>query len=123
MSGNLSPAATQKLAILHEFVARVQRIHGLVEQFAAAKTKHEELAMPIRRAFQRLKIQLMTAGYDTQAQLCGSMEIAANRGASAVQKARILREGVGQLRFQLELEQRAVVTEDRAAQQKEAAGG
>ena len=63
------------------------------------------------------------AGLDTISQLAGSMEIAAGRGASHHQKARILREGVGSLRFQVEQEQRKVVTEDQAAQRAEGSAG
>jgi hypothetical protein len=121
MAGKLSPAAHQKLATLNEFQTRVLRVHGLVEQFATARADHEGLAMSIRRAFQQLKIQFMGAGFDAQSQLCGAMEMAAGRGGSPAARSRILREGVGQLRFQIELEQRAVVSED--ADRQRAAGG
>lgn len=107
-----------KLAVVAEFHQRVQRVHGLVEQYAAAKSNHEALAQPLRRAFQQLKLQFMGAGYDSLSQLCGSMELATSRGGSPSNKTRILREGVGSLRFQLELEQRSIVSADRAAQEK-----
>lgn len=81
----------------------------MVEQFAAAKGQID--AMPMKRAFSDLKRQLMGAGLDAVAQLAGGMEIAAGRGASPVAKIRILREGVGSIRFQIEMEQRALVAE------------
>jgi hypothetical protein len=120
MAGNLSPAANMKLAIVTEFTHRVQRAHALVEQFASARTNQDALTQSLRRTFQQLKIGFMGAGYDALAQLSGAMEIAAARGGSSVAKARILREGVGQLRFQIELEQRSIVTEDRALQERAA---
>jgi hypothetical protein len=40
------------------------------------------------------------------------MEMAVSRGGSQLTKSRILREGVGSLRFQLELEQRSLVSAD-----------
>lgn len=121
MAGKLSPSAAAKLSVLNEFGARVQRVHGLVEQYASAKSNADQYLMPMQRAFGKLKMQFMGAGMDPLSQLCGSMEIAAKRGMSPMQKIRILREGVGSLRFQLELEQRAVLSDDQARQAKEAA--
>lgn len=115
---NLSPAALQKLATLHHMTERVQHLHGLVERYAATRDPRqlEPLVQPMKRAFGRLKLELSGAGLDTMAQLAGSMEIAAGRGGAPQMKSRILREGVGSLRFQLEQEGRAVAREDQAAQ-------
>jgi hypothetical protein len=120
MAGNVSPQANMQLAVVGEFLQRLHRVHSLVEQYAAATTNHEALAQPLRRAFQQLKLRFMGAGYDSLSQLCGSMELASTRGGSVPTKIRILREAVGSLRFQLELEQRSIVTADRAAQEKAA---
>jgi hypothetical protein len=73
------------------------------------------LAMPLKRAFGRLKLDLMGAGLDTLSQLAGSMEIAAGRGNAQHQKVRILREGVGSMRYQVEQEQRQIMTDEKAA--------
>lgn len=116
----MSPAALGKLAILNEFSNRVQRVHGLVEQYASSKTNPDQYVMPMTRGFGQLKMLFMGAGLDAMSQLCGSMEIASKRGLSYMQKVRILREGVGSLRFQLEMEQRAVVSDDQARQAREA---
>jgi hypothetical protein len=121
MAGKLSPAAQGKLAILNEFSNRVQRVHGLVEQYASSKTNPDQYVMPMTRGFAQLKMLFMGAGLDAMSQLCGSMEIASKRGLSYMQKVRILREGVGSLRFQLEMEQRAVVSDDQARQERDAA--
>jgi hypothetical protein len=119
MTGNVSPQAQMKLAVIAEFLQRVHRVHGLVERYAAAKTGHDTLAQPLRRAFQQLKLQFMGAGYDALSQLCGSMELASGRGGSPTTKTRILREAVGSLRFQLELEQRSIVNADRTREAAE----
>jgi hypothetical protein len=117
----LSPSAQGRLAILNEFAARVQRVHGLVELYATSKSNPDQYQMAITRGFAQLKMQLMGAGLDAMSQLCGSMEIASKRGLSFMQKVRILREGVGSLKFQLEMEQRAVVSDDEARQARAAA--
>lgn len=106
MAGKLSPAAQAKLAELETLSHRIHRVHALVEQFAASKGTADTMSM--KRAFTDLKRAFMGAGLDSVAQLAASMEIAAGRGASPSVKVRILREGVGSIKFQVELEQRAV---------------
>jgi hypothetical protein len=119
MAGKLSPSAQGRLAILNEFLNRVQRVHGLVEQFATSKTNPDQFVMPMTRGFSQLKMVFMGAGLDSMSQLCGSMELASKRGLSHMQKVRILREGIGSLKFQLELEQRAIVSEEKARESRE----
>jgi hypothetical protein len=121
MAGNISPAAQGRLNDLALLLDKVHRAHGLVEQYAAAKVKQDQHLLPLTRVFQQLKMHFMGAGLDGMSQLAGSMEIAARRGVSAHAKVRILREGVGSLRFQIELEQRAIVSAEKGAQEKESA--
>lgn len=121
MATTLSIAAQQRIKLLGEMFDRVHRVHGLVEQYATATANAQLFETPIRRGFEQLKLALTGAGLDAQAQLAGSMVLAVRRGGSQATRARILREGVGSLRFQLELEQRATRTEDLARQEKAAA--
>lgn len=118
MAGKLSPTAQVRLATLGEFVPRVQHAYGLVELYATTTANREQYVLPMTRAFGKLKLQFMGAGLDPLSQLCGSLEIAAKRGLSPMTKVRILREGVGSLKFQLELEQRAVLSDEEAAQRR-----
>lgn len=121
MAGKISPQAQIKIAALRTMADKVQHVHGLVERYAATRDQRqaEGLSLPLKRAFGRLKLDLMGAGFDTLSQLAGSMEIAAGRGGSQRNKTRILREGVGSLRFQVEHAQRRLKTEDER-QQREA---
>lgn len=120
MAGMLSPQAQLKMATLQTMLEKVQAVYRQVERYAGTKDPRqaEALAMPLKRAFGTLKLELMGAGLDTLSQLAGSMEIAAGRGGSHPTKSRILREGVGSMRFQVEQEQRKVVTDDQAAKRK-----
>lgn len=120
MSGTLSPRAQAQLAELSVLVDKVGRAHSLVEQYAVAKANADQVLMPLSRVLAQLKMNFMGAGLDAMSQLAGSMEIAAKRGLAPTAKLRILREGVGSLKFQLELAQRTIVSEDKAAQQKDA---
>lgn len=123
MAGNISPHVQMKLATLRSMAEKVAHAYAMVERFAGTRDPRqaEMLAQPLKRTFGRLKLELMGAGFDTLSQLAGSMEIAAGRGSSQHQKSRILREGVGSLRFQVDHEQRRLISEDAAAREKAAA--
>jgi len=116
MAGKVSAAAAGKLAHIELLQKKLQNVHGLVEQFAAAKVNQNVLCQPIQRGLTGLKREFMGAGLDALCQTAGALAIAAGRGTAPQTKARILREGVGSLRFQLEMEQRAIVAEDEAKQ-------
>jgi len=116
----LSSKAQVHLAALDEFSQKIQRVYGLVEQYAAARAGTEVLTMALKRNFAQLKRELMGGGMDQLSQLAGSMEIASTRGTSQQTRTRILREGVGSLKFQIEFEQRLTVINDLAEQERAA---
>jgi len=116
----LSARAQSRIATLREFEQKTQRVYGLVETYAANKADSESLSMALKRALAALKRELLGGGFESLSQLAGKMEIAAGRRTSQQAKCHILREGVGSLRFQLELEQRVTVSEDLAKQEKKA---
>lgn len=122
MAGNLSPKAQIKLASLREMSEKIASVYAMTERYAGTRDERqaEQLAPALKRSFGRLKLQLMGAGLDTLSQLAGAMEIAAGRGGSVNKKARILREGVGSLKFQVDMEQRKVISEDEAERAREA---
>jgi hypothetical protein len=113
MTGPLSPTAQQRLTELRRMGDRIQTVHGMVERFAVTRdaSQAELLGLPMKRAFGRLKLELLGLGLDSMSQLAGAMEMAAGRSGSVQSKSRILREGVGSLRFQIDLQQRKVVQE------------
>lgn len=98
-----------RLAALQELAKRVQHVHGLVEQYAAAAQygNGAHFMIPLRRAFGQLKVAFLDTGLDALSQLAGSMEVAASRAGIPVRTVRVLREGVASMRFQLEAEQRS----------------
>jgi hypothetical protein len=116
----MSARANLQVIEIGEFITKVARVHGLVEQYAAAKNNVQQYELPAMRAVQQLKMRFMGAGFDSLSQLCGAMETTLRRGGSQATKVRILREGVGSLKFQLELAQRTVKNEDMLAQNKAA---
>lgn len=117
MAGILGPRERQKLAELEAFQQRVQHVHGLVERFGAERVNVDPHVTAMTRAFGRLKLTTSGAGFDSLSQLCAAMEIAAKRTGSKPFKLRVLREGVASLRMQLEVAQRAVLSEAKDAQE------
>ena len=120
MAGLLSPQEQQQINALRDMAGKVQHVYGLVERFAATREpkQAEQLAHPLKRAFGKLKLELMGAGLDTMSQLAGSMEIAAGRSGNPQAKSRILREGIGSLKFQVDHEIRRIAADAQAAQRK-----
>lgn len=119
MTGKLSPKAQQRMAALRTMADKVQHVHGLVERYAVTKsdTHADMMVLTLKRAFNRLKLDLLGAGLEAMSQMAASMELAAGRGTRR-QRIRVLREGVGSLRYQLDAEQRKVETEDRLARRR-----
>ncbi len=107
MSG-IDPRTAPKLAALEELSRSTQTLHALTEQFATAKAHEDQIAQQLKRRYGHFKRNLMGAGFDQLAQLAGSMETAAGRSGSQRTKARILREGIASIRFQLEMEEHAL---------------
>ena len=123
MAGILSAKAQHRVAALRKMSEKIQHVYGMVERFAATPDEKAAAALsqPLKRAFGRLKLDLMGAGFDTMSQLAGAMEIAAGRSGNQRSKARILREGIGSLRYQVDQEARKTVSEDEQARSKDQA--
>ena len=117
MSGKA--AAQARHHALLDFSDKVQRIHGLVEQYAMGRNNPDEYLPPIGRAFARLKTAFLGAGLDSLSHLCGSMEIAARRRHTRQMKIRILRDAVASMRLQLDVEMRSLLAEIHAEEEKQ----
>ncbi len=116
----LSPQAQAKLSTLEGFGLLAQRLYGLIEQYAADRSGGEAQISALKRVVGQLKREFTASGYDAMAQLAGAMEIASHRGTNQQSKARILREGIGSLKSQIEIEQRITRTEGSAGPSEDA---
>jgi hypothetical protein len=106
----LSPRDRERLSSLDDITGQIRHAHRLVEQFAASPKEAEQLGSTIRRNCSRLKLMCTTAGFDRLAQISAGLEVSARRGTSHVMKARALREGVGSLTRQVDVERRQIKT-------------
>lgn len=116
MAGKYSPAAQQKLASYEAFMNDVGRINSLTEQYAAAKTGQDNIKSSLKRAAGQAKLKFMTQGKAQLSQICGAIELQASRSGAQGPMTRALREHVGNLKFQLDLEMRIIMKEDEEEQ-------
>lgn len=125
MSTSLTPQDRERLQTLEELRGRVQRLHGLVERFGAERGDADPHVIAIRRMLSQLRLEFTGHSLDTLSQVCAGMEQTARRGVSQAQKTRILREGVGTLRLQIETAQRNIraVAARAGANRKEGSDG
>jgi hypothetical protein len=101
----LDGAGVQKMKTIDEAIVQVQRLHGIVEQFALAlkrKQPTQLFGMQIKRALTPL-VGMLKPQFGMIADQVVSMNLVASRGGSETAKVRSLREGVGALKQALEI--------------------
>ncbi|MGQ0540017.1 MAG: hypothetical protein ACT4R6_13805 [Gemmatimonadaceae bacterium] len=104
MSDPLDGPGRLKMATLDEATLMTQRLHGLVERMAAAAGKNEGLltfAQQIKRAAAPL-VTLLKPQFGLISEHVAQMLLITSRSGSDKIRVRALREGVGQLKVQLE---------------------
>jgi len=101
----LDAAGQNKLKTLDEALLLLQRIHGLVEQYALTLKRNQSTSMFV----QNIRRQLPTLAANLKNQFgmisdqVTAVNLAASRGASEAVRLRQLREGVAQIKQALEI--------------------
>lgn len=101
----LDGAGIQKMKTLEEATTQLQRLHGVVEQYALALKQNKPTSlfgMQVKRALSPL-VGLLKPQFGLIADQVAGMNLVATRGGAETAKVRMLREGVGSLRQQLEI--------------------
>jgi hypothetical protein len=101
----LDGAGLAKMETLEEASATVQRIHGIVERMAIAVRSQQDTAQfgsQIRRAGSPL-VGLLKGQFGLISDQVSALLLIATRGGGDQAKLRALREGVAQIRTQLEI--------------------
>ena len=101
----LDGAGAAKMETLDEAVAHVQRLHGIVERLAVAVRSQQDTTQfggQIRRAGGPL-VGLLKGQFGMISDQVSALLLVATRGGGEQAKVRALREGVAQLRVQLEI--------------------
>jgi hypothetical protein len=101
----IDAAGTAKLKTLEEALLLLQRLHGLVEQYALAVKRGQStnaLLMNLRRQFPTLAENLKSQ-FQTISDLVTATILSSTRGASEAVRVRSLREGIAQIRQNIEI--------------------
>ena len=102
----LDGAGVQKLKTLDEAATQLQRLHGIVETYALALKRNQPTSlygMQVKRAIAPL-VGLLKPQFGLVADHVSGLLLTATRGGGGDQsRLRNLREGVAQLRMQLEI--------------------
>ncbi len=101
----LTGAGTQLIHTLEEAATYLQRLHGIVEKMAMAHRLQQPtgpFAQQLRRAATPL-VGMLKVQYSFLADQVSGLILIATRGGNEQRKVSALREGVAQLRAQLEV--------------------
>jgi hypothetical protein len=101
----LDSAGVNKMKTLDEALLLLQRIHGLVEQYAMALKRNQPTSvfvMNIRRQLPTLAANLKNQ-FGMISDQVTTVNLAASRGASEAVRLRQMREGVAQIKQALEI--------------------
>lgn len=105
MAEKLDVPGQLKMATLDEATKILQRLHGIVEHMASAAQKSEPITSygpQVRRAGAPL-VSLLKANFGLISDQAAQLMVIAGRSGSDRVRVRALREGVGQLRVQLDI--------------------
>ncbi len=105
-----------KLDALRTVMDRIRHLHAMVERHVTSRDpkEAEALGMPLKRELGRFKRDLTAQGFDALALQAGDLQMLAGRSASPRHKARMLREGIANLRSLAEQEQRKILTAEQS---------
>jgi len=101
----LDTAGLNKLKVLDDATIQLQRIHGIVEQYAIALRREQPTStysMNLRRQLPTLSENLKSY-FGMIADQVMALNLASTRGSSEQVKVRTLREGVAQIRQSIEI--------------------
>jgi len=112
MAGKMSIQAQQTLAFFDEVKVKVDRLHSLVEQYAAAKSQPEQLLGPIGRTATDVNRLFMNKGYGVMADSANQIGMAAKRGGAQNSKSRTLRELINSIRAAIDTNIKIIIAEE-----------
>jgi hypothetical protein len=119
----MSIQAQQTIAFFEEVKVKTDRLHSLIEQYAAARAAQaqEQFLGPIGRTAVDVNRMLMNRGYGVMADSANQISMLAKRGGTANTKARGLRELINSIRAAMDTNIKIIIAEE--AHKQEATDG
>jgi hypothetical protein len=115
MTEKLSAGAQQELDTIAMARRKLDRIHGLVEQYATVGKGQDQLAIMVGRAGLELGRQLLAQGLGVLADQANSLGMLARRGGVTQSKIRGMRDYVASLRPALDRAEKQVYEKEAQA--------
>jgi hypothetical protein len=101
----LDAAGLNKLKALDDALLLLQRINGIVEQYALALKQNQPTSVYVQNVRRQLPTlsENLRSHFGSISDLATAVNLAASRGASEVMRLRVLREGVAQIRQAMDI--------------------
>jgi hypothetical protein len=101
----LDAAGLNKLKVLDDGLLLLQRINGIVEQYALALKRNQPASVYVQNVRRQLPTlaENLRSHFGSISDLVIGVNLAASRGASEVMRLRVLREGVSQIRQAMDI--------------------
>ena len=101
----LDATGLNKLKALDDGLLLLQRINGIVEQYALALKQNQPTSVYVQNVRRQLPTlaENLRSHFGSISDLATSVNLAASRGASEVMRLRVLREGVAQIRQAMDI--------------------
>jgi len=101
----LDAAGLNKLKALDDALLLLQRINGIVEQYALALKRNQPASVYVQNVRRQLPTlsENLKAHFGSIADLVTSVNLGASRGSSEQMRLRVLREGVAQIRTAMDV--------------------
>lgn len=112
MAGKLSIGAQQEVIFFEEAKKKVDRLHALIEQMAAAKVGQDQMMGPISRTAVDTQRLFMNKGYGVMADSANQIAMNAKRGGGMNMKIRVFRELVNSIKAAMDTRIKIVIAED-----------
>ena len=119
----LDGAGVQKMKTLEEAVTQVQRLHGIVENYALALKRAQptmNFGMQIKRSLPPL-VGLLKGQFGLISDQVAALNLVVSRGSNEQTRVRVLREGIGSIRQALDIA--GVRVKENHAEKVDAAAG
>lgn len=108
----MSIGAQQEVLFFEEAKKKIDRLHSLIEQVAAARSGQEQMMQPIGRTAVDAQRVFMGKGYGVIADACGNIAMQAKRGGGMAMKIRTLRELVNSIKAAVDTRVKVIIAEE-----------
>jgi hypothetical protein len=114
MAGKLSIGAQQEIAFFDEVRKKLDHLHSLIEQLAAAKiaAQQNQFMGPITRTATEVQRVLMNGGHGVMADSANQIAMNAKRGGGMNLKIRVFRELVNSIKAAMETRIKVIIAEE-----------